>query len=161
MSRESVGMMLASRHDKAEIEAFVRQNPLRYLFELGDLDDFFWPSTVWYARKAGDTIQQLALLYIGVSPPIFLANLAPPEEQMRELLHELRTLLPQRVFTNLHPAHVDVFTPEYVIHPRGIHLKMGLRDRSQLAVGDTSAVTVLTGGGSAGTRNALPGELPR
>src|SRR5262245_21241919 len=66
MQKESVGMMLVSLHDKAEIEAFVRQNALLYLFELGDLDDFFWPSTVWYARKAEDTIQQLALLYIGV-----------------------------------------------------------------------------------------------
>ena len=34
--------------------------------------------------------------------------------------------------------------PAYVIHPRGLHLRMGLRDRSRLLVGGTSAVTTLT-----------------
>src|SRR5262245_52694229 len=113
--------MLVSLHDKSEIELFVRQNPLYYLFELGDLDDFFWPHTVWYAYKTGDTIQQLVLLYIGMSLPILLAHPASPQEQMRELLHELRPLLPRQIFANLHPAQVEVFTPDYTIHSHGLH----------------------------------------
>jgi hypothetical protein len=143
MQRESLGMMLVSLHDKAEIEAFVRRNPLQYLFELGDLDDFFWPYTVWYARKAADAIQQLALLYFGVSPPILLANPVSPEDQMRELLRDLRPLLPKRMFANLHPAHGEVFAHDYLIRPRGLHIRMGLRDRSRLAVVDTSEVIAL------------------
>src|SRR5262245_10832223 len=83
--RDSVAMMLVSLHDKVEIEAFIRQDPLRYIFELGDLNDFFWPYTNWYAHKVADTIQQLVLVYFGLSPPILLANPTPPEDQMREL----------------------------------------------------------------------------
>lgn len=139
-----MSVMPVSLHDKGEIEAFVRQDPLLHLFELGDLDEFFWPYTLWYARKAADTIQQLALLYTGLALPILLANPAPPYDQMRELLHDLLPLLPRRMSANLHPAHVDVFTTDYDIRPRGMHLRMGLRDRSRLEVGDTSAVTVFT-----------------
>jgi GNAT superfamily N-acetyltransferase len=136
--------MLVSLHDKAEVEAFVRQDPLRYLFELGDLDEYFWPSTVWYARKAGQAIEQLVLLYLGASPPFFLANSAPARGGMRELLQAVRPLLPQRIFANLPMDQVDIFEPAYVIHPRGMHLKMGLRDTTQLVLGDTSCVEALT-----------------
>jgi ribosomal protein S18 acetylase RimI-like enzyme len=136
--------MLVSLHDKDEIGTFVRQDPFRYMFEMGDLDDFFWPYTVWYAGKAANQIQQLILLYFGMSPPFLLANPAPPDEQMRELLSELCPLLPKRFYANLAPTHVDVFVQDYAIQPLGLHLKMGLLNPSRLAAVDTAAVTALT-----------------
>jgi len=50
-----MGVHVVSLHDKVEIEAFVRRNPLRHLFELGDLDERYWPHTVWYALEGVDT----------------------------------------------------------------------------------------------------------
>jgi hypothetical protein len=32
-------------HDKNEIETFLRLSPAVRCYELGDLDDFFWPNT--------------------------------------------------------------------------------------------------------------------
>lgn len=29
-------------HDRAQIEKFLRQNPHLHLYEIGDLDDYFW-----------------------------------------------------------------------------------------------------------------------
>jgi len=54
-------------HNKDEIEAFLRQDPFLHLYELGDLDDFFWHHTTWYALKDCESIQQL-VLFTQVSP---------------------------------------------------------------------------------------------
>jgi ribosomal protein S18 acetylase RimI-like enzyme len=136
--------LLVSLHNKAEVETFVRQNPLLHLFELGDLDDFFWPYTIWFAYQPADTIQQIALLYTALATPVLLANPDPPAEQMRDLLQQLLPLLPRRVYAHLHPAHLDVLTPACAVQPRGLHLKMGLQDRTELAVNGWSDVSVLT-----------------
>ena len=44
-------MPVVSLHEKGEIERYLRNNALIHLYELGDLDDFFWPCTTWYALK--------------------------------------------------------------------------------------------------------------
>ena len=44
---------------------FLRQNTFLHLYEIGDLDDFFWQYTTWYALKVQNQIQQLVLLYTG------------------------------------------------------------------------------------------------
>jgi len=36
-------------HDKSAIEQFLRRNTWLHLYELGDLDEFFWQYTTWYA----------------------------------------------------------------------------------------------------------------
>ncbi|MCG8353173.1 MAG: GNAT family N-acetyltransferase [Chloroflexales bacterium] len=137
-------MNLVSLHEKREIEAFVGQNPFLHLFELGDLDDFFWPHTIWYALKEQDAIRQLALVYMAGVTPVLMANPNSPLGQMRELLHGLLPLLPRRIYTHLHPAHVDVMARNYAVQERGLHYKMGLFDPPRLDTIDSAAVTVLS-----------------
>jgi ribosomal protein S18 acetylase RimI-like enzyme len=136
--------MLLSLHNKAVIEAFVRQNPFVHLLEMGDLDEFFWDYTIWYALQDGGTIRQLALVYTAGDIPVLLANPEPPREQMRDLLRVLLPLLPRRFYAHLDPTQVDVFTPAYAIQPRGLHYKMGLIDRSRLDSKDASNVNPLS-----------------
>src|SRR5437868_2648858 len=60
-------------HDKQTIEAFLRQNTFLHLYEIGDLDDFFWQYTTWYAlQDQYAQINQLALLYTGGTTPVLL-----------------------------------------------------------------------------------------
>ncbi len=49
--------------NKRQIERYLRRAPYLHLYGLGDLDDFFWPDTVWYALQTGSEIDALALLY--------------------------------------------------------------------------------------------------
>jgi hypothetical protein len=35
--------------DRDAIEAFLRRDVGAHVYALADLDDFFWPETVWYA----------------------------------------------------------------------------------------------------------------
>jgi hypothetical protein len=37
-----------SVHDRTELAAELRKDPALHAYELGDLDDFFWPYTSWF-----------------------------------------------------------------------------------------------------------------
>jgi ribosomal protein S18 acetylase RimI-like enzyme len=119
-------------HAKAEVEAFARRNPYLHLYEIGDLDDFFWPHTTWYALDEGGRVQQLVLFYSGQSLPVILANAEQPLGDMCHLLRAILPLLPRRFYAHLNADLTDVLADDYVIRAHGAHQKMALLDRSRL-----------------------------
>ena len=46
-------------HDKDRIEALLRRDTFLNIYQLGDLDDYFWPHTTWYALTDGDDIKAI------------------------------------------------------------------------------------------------------
>lgn len=136
-------MKLVALHDKAEIEAFVRRNPFLHIYSLGDLDDFFWPSTVWYALKHGKEIKQLLLMYVPLTLPSVQALTEEPEE-MCELLRAASHLLPKRFYAHLSEGLAHALEDDYHIACHGIFYKMALIEPSSLDTIDTSEVVSLT-----------------
>ena len=67
-------------YDKTIIEAFLRRDPILHLFGLGDLDDFYWPYTSWYALESNNEIRQLILTYSDAPDLVMMAltNERPP-----------------------------------------------------------------------------------
>lgn len=129
-------------HDKQEIEAYFRRNMPIHLLEVGDLDNFFWPYTTWYALKDGAAIQALVLMYTGGGLPTLLA-LTDDLPAMRFLLQSLLYLLPRRFYAHLSGDLASVFSGEYRADSRGTHYKMSLVDPSKLEGVDTSEVIPL------------------
>ncbi len=127
-------------HAKAEIEAFARKNPFLHIFEIGDLDDFFWPYTLWYGWQEHGELQQLALIYTQFDTPTLLAFADPPHEQMRDFLKALLPLLPRRIFAQIDSNSVELFADSYQIEPHGLLWKMALVDFSKIANIDTTDV---------------------
>ena len=136
-------MQLVSLHDKHEIEPFLRQNLFTHLFECSDLDDHYWPYTIWFGLKDGGNLRQLALLYTGLPTPVLLANADRPCEMMSDLLQCIVPLLPRRVYAHMHPAHVEAIADHFSVTPRGMFYRMGLLDASRIWDIDTSRVDVL------------------
>jgi ribosomal protein S18 acetylase RimI-like enzyme len=134
---------LVCLHDKADVETFTRINPFLYLYLIGDLDDFFWPHTTWYALRDGGQVRQLVLLYSAQSLPVVLALTDPPIEGLRDLLRTLLPFLPKRFYAHLTEGVEDVLAGDYRIQPHGIHDKMGLTDRVRLAGVDASEAVPL------------------
>lgn len=130
-------------HNRAEIEAYLRQVAPLHLYELGDLDDFFWPYTTWYAHRCNGHIQQAALVYSGVTPPVLLALTPSPVDEMAALLRSMLPFLPKQVYTHLSGDLVDVFAENYDITLHGPHDKMILVDPAVLNSVDTSNVIPL------------------
>lgn len=110
---------------------------------MGDLDDFFWEHTTWYALKQDQSIQQLALLYTGSPLPVLLA-LTREAKSLENLLQSIVHLLPRRLYAHLSDTVVDVLADEYQIESHGLHYKMGLTERSRVLAIDTSDVVSLS-----------------
>jgi ribosomal protein S18 acetylase RimI-like enzyme len=115
-------MKVIPLHDKPLIESALRRNTQLHLYELGDLDDFFWDRTTWVADES---LREIALIYNGANPPVLLALTDEPM-RMRTLLHAARPLLPQNFYAHFSDDLVDVFADDYKIESHGLHLKMSL-----------------------------------
>jgi hypothetical protein len=77
---------LLSLHDRDELEAFLRRDPLRHVYALGDLDPFFWERTVWFGLREGGQLSEVCLLYLSVDRPTLLGFASGPLDRMRTLL---------------------------------------------------------------------------
>src|SRR6266566_5143484 len=112
-------------HDKGTIEQFLRRNTWLHLYELGDLDDFFWQYTTWYAFKDAEEIQELVLLYTGLELPTLL-GITEGLATMRDLLQSLMPLLPRRFYAHFSGDLASVFAHDYRIESHGLHYKIGV-----------------------------------
>jgi ribosomal protein S18 acetylase RimI-like enzyme len=124
-------MPLISLHDHHELAARFLRDPALHLYELGDLDPFFWPRTTWYAEEGAD---QVALLYHATEEPTLLA-LARDDDTpaLRRLLTALTPVLPRRFYAHVTGGAEDVFADSYVAEPSGPHVRMALTDPDALA----------------------------
>ncbi len=131
-------------HDKNQIEAFLRRNVYLHIYAIGDLDEFFWPYTTWFARRDDGRIRQIALLYSGSQLPALLAITDGRIDEMRDFLNSVAPLLPRRFYSHLSEGLSHLFAGMYHLDSHGIHCKMGLTDRSRCDRVDTAGVESLS-----------------
>ena len=131
-------------HDRREISAFLTQKPYINLYAIGDLDDFFWPYTTWYAFKEGSRVRQVLLVYTGSELPVLLGMDEAPLDSLKELLAAVLPFLPRRVYAHLSGDAVQVFRKDYRVQSHGLHYKMALADPSRPEGVDTSGVERLS-----------------
>ena len=136
-------MRVISLHDTGEIERYLRQQTLIHLYELGDLDDFFWQYTTWYALKEAEQIQSLLLLYSAIDPPVLLA-ISENLPALRNLLQSSIHLLPPRFYAHLSGDLSTLLATYYRVDSHGLHYKMAFVDTSRLEMVSTSEAITLT-----------------
>ncbi len=119
-------------HDKATIERFLTRDVPLHMYELGDLDDFFWPYTQWYGLSpddatAGDRdgLDAVALLYVASSTPTLLA-LGTDYKPLSSLVESIAHLLPERFYAHLSPGIAPALGHRFRLAEHGPHLKMAL-----------------------------------
>lgn len=110
--------------DKREIYGFLSKNPDLQLYLIGDLDDFFWPHTIWYALYDKAVIQSIALLYTGMSPSTLLLYYDQDMYYSRELLESLKPLLPEKFNVHLSPGLKEVLGKKNIIEDNGQSYRM-------------------------------------
>ena len=130
--------------DKLTIEKFLREDPFYQIYSIGDLDDFFWPDTKWYALTRGKEIKCIFLIYDDNQYPVLLA-LNHRKQVISELsLREIAPILPSKFYAHLTEDLKVLFEIKYQIKSFGIHYKMGLIDYMAIKEMDTSGVVRLT-----------------
>jgi RimJ/RimL family protein N-acetyltransferase len=129
--------------DKTIIELFLRRNTALHLYELGDLDDFFFPYTTWYAHQVGGETKAIALLYRGTELPVLLALDQPGSPFMEELLVQLAGEMPDRFYCHLTPGLEGILKAKFRLDPHGAHHKMALSRPGKLKDTDTAGAVPL------------------
>lgn len=122
-------MILTSLHDANVIETFLRRDARLHLYELGDLDDFFFPHTTWWGASERGELVGVALLYGATELPVLVALGEAPI--VRTMLGKLVPLLPRRFYAHLTPETSDALAP-WKREARGLHHRMILTDRTCL-----------------------------
>lgn len=117
-------MEIRKNRNKKEIYSFLSRNKGLNLYLIGDLDDFYWSRTTWYAAYVNNNIVAIALLYMGIPPATFLlfhdGDPAYPEELIREVLPEL----PEEFNVHLSPGLLEQFRKENIIKNYGRNFRM-------------------------------------
>ncbi|SBT41354.1 GNAT family N-acetyltransferase [Micromonospora auratinigra] len=122
-------MAVRAEHDRAVLADLLGRDPVLHAYQLGDLDDFFWPYTSWYRRD-----DQVALLYHGVDLPTLLAFAPPPRtDDLAALLSDLAPVLPARLWAHLSPGLDATLARWYERDDPAPHLRMALTDPARLA----------------------------
>lgn len=111
-------------HDKKIIFNYLQQNSGFQIYSIGDLDDFFWPRTIWYALMDGNNIHSMATLYVGMVPPTLLLFHSGDPAFAIQLTERIKSLLPVKFNAHLSSGLLDVFGAENLIHYYGLDYKM-------------------------------------
>jgi RimJ/RimL family protein N-acetyltransferase len=136
-------MQSICQHDKRILEQILRRDTFLHLYEIGDLDDFFWPYTTWYALE-GEPSQPLLMIYTGMPLPVLLALANGELDAMKKLIQSSLHLLPKRFYSHLSEGLSTTFEESYTANSHGIFCKMALKDDFKMKALDTSGVDALT-----------------
>ncbi|MEU7754459.1 GNAT family N-acetyltransferase [Micromonospora sp. NPDC049171] len=132
-------MPVRAEHDRAVLARLLGRDPVLHAYQLGDLDDFFWPYTSWFRRD-----DQVALLYHGTDLPTLLAFAAPADTAaLSVLLAQVAPVLPARLYAHLSPGLTGVLAGSFRLDAGGRHHRMALTDPGRL--GAVSPVGVVLG----------------
>lgn len=118
--------MIAPRllSDKEEIAARLSSDPALHLYELGDLDPFFFRDCRYWAHPREPVT---AMLYEGAGAPTLLALERTPASALAELVSSLCDQLPREVYAHLAVGLVEALTPRLRVERHGVHDKMARR----------------------------------
>ncbi len=111
--------------DRRRLEAYLRRDPIRHVYAIGDLDPAFWPQTRWFAAERGGELSAVVLLFEGLKVPSCLA-LTDDVASMRPLFAELAPTLPDDVYLHLEPGLRDIAESRWRLLDHGLHLRMSL-----------------------------------
>lgn len=133
-------------HEKQKIREFLQKNAHLHIYTLGDLDDFFWPYTTWYALMENQEIVQLVLVYCASSLPVLLAFSDDEKSaEMQLLLRSIVSFLPKRFYAHLQQPAIESLAQDYHLQSHGVHYKMALLRPDRIEDVDISRVNPLTG----------------
>lgn len=130
-------------HDRAPILAALGEHRALHVYAIGDLDDFFFPYTAWFALEDGGQIRKVAVLYTGGALPVVLALAAERIRELATLLASMLPVLPRRFYLHVTPGAAHVLESDYALSSHGLHRKMALVDPARLEGVDTSGAVAL------------------
>ena len=125
--------------DKAELAELLAKDTALHLYEIGDLDPFFWPHTRWFGqRDKTGRVGAVALLYSGMDPPTLLAFERRNIGVAQTLVTGLSPYLPPSFYAHLSSTLTRCVATRWRRVSNDRFLKMVLADRELLDISPTA-----------------------
>lgn len=114
--------------DKRILDTHFKKNIPMNIYQIGDLDDFFFKYTEWFGLYDSEDVEPIhvALLYKGSELPVLLAFCDEETDQMKILIEKIKPDLPDKFYSHLSPGLKDVLFNDHEYEPGGSYLKMYL-----------------------------------
>lgn len=127
--------------DKKRIERYLRQDTYLNIYGIGDLDDFYWPYTNWYALQRDSEILAVTLIYNAFTPPVYMALAAKRHyASLKRLIKTQISELPGTLYAHLSPEMDHLFRNSHSLFHHGEYFKMALVDARHINQVDVSLV---------------------
>lgn len=126
-------MLVVDLDDRERLASAFRRSASSHVYELGDLDDFDWPHTVWFGWETDGRLEEIALLYTQPRIPVLIAIAEPPATAMEELLTAITWSLPSVLYAHASPGLLETLAERYSIDDPAPHLKLALTRTDLLA----------------------------
>jgi ribosomal protein S18 acetylase RimI-like enzyme len=124
--------------DKVIIEQFLRKDTFLNIYSIGDLDDFFYPKTQWFALLSDNQIRAILLIYNDVQFPVLLALNKQKLDVDYDTIRRLTKLIPKKFYAQLTVDYKVLLNKFYESRSYGMFYKMGLTNYSHINNIDTT-----------------------
>lgn len=134
-------MKIKKIKDKNILVKHFRKNIPLNIYQLGDLDDFFFKFTEWFGlyESEGGEPEQVALLYKGSELQVLLAFCDGKTDQMKILIEKIKADLPDKFYAHISPGLKDALLNDHEYESGGRYLKMYLtKDKMEDHIKDSS-----------------------
>lgn len=113
-------------------EYYTKKYVSLHIYEIGDLDDFFFPRTKWIGSRIDEKLNFLALFYDAPGLTVLLALGGDQKEVQNgiSMFQEYMSQLPNEFYAHLSPGLSIVFDQYYHFEPHGLYSKMVIEDHT-------------------------------
>ncbi len=113
--------------DKKVLERFLRRNASLNIYQLGDLDDFYWPQTDFYGYYEAGELKSVVMIFKEVNPNVVIA-LCNIEDlnYLNKALELMLDILPNEIYLHITPGAEKVLEQKYNLQHEGLYMKMDL-----------------------------------
>lgn len=129
---------IVSLDNRDVIARYFRKNIPLNIYQIGDLDDFFWSRTKWYALKEDGEIRSIALIYTPseLSALILLADQESYGGAMK-LADQLPDRVGNKVYCHFTPGLEEPFKRVFSFDDHRLHHKMYLTAKDKVAAAES------------------------
>jgi GNAT superfamily N-acetyltransferase len=131
--------------DKSILELFLRRNAALNIYQLGDLDDFYWSQTDFYGYYEDNDLKSVVLIFKEVNPNVVIALCDEKElNYLSKALTFLLDILPKEIYLHVTPGAEKILEQKYNLQHEGLYWKMSLENSEKLDSTDTDSVEQLS-----------------
>jgi RimJ/RimL family protein N-acetyltransferase len=127
--------------DKKILEDFFRKNVALNIYQLGDLDDFYWHQTDFYGYHDADELKSVVMIFKEVNPNVVIAlNNVEDLSYLFKALEHMLDILPEKIYLHITPGAEKSLEKKYNLKHEGLYVKMDLDNKQKINSVDTNNI---------------------